>query len=76
MGINQNETKFLKIHDLINLFYIHKKICSINLNIRRYQDGLKLINRIKKNIHIYDHCYDYHHFFRIVEICVDYLHTK
>ncbi|MBF8970637.1 Abi family protein [Streptococcus sp. NLN76] len=49
MGINQSFVHFPKIGDLINLFYLHKKVCSDNLNQRRYSEGRWLVDYYTEN---------------------------
>lgn len=45
IGIVNGLVRYPKIIDTINLFYVHKRICSNDLNIRRYQEGKKIIEK-------------------------------
>ena len=47
MSINQGLVHYLKVIDIVNLFYVHKQICSKELNIRRSEESKIVIDRFK-----------------------------
>ena len=73
MGIERNDVRYIKIADIIALHYIHSEICSRDLNARRNSDGRELIERVLRNSHYYNQCYQYHRFFNLIYKCVDFL---
>lgn len=73
MGIERNDVRFIKINDVVVLHYLHRQICSLNLNKRRNSAGKILIERVLRNSHYYDQCYQYHRFFNLISKCVDFL---
>lgn len=73
IGLQRNDIKRIKLHDLTILFYLHNKLCSKDLNKRRYSEGQQVIERIKRNINLYNESYAYHYFFYHFNIFVDYL---
>lgn len=74
MGINNGLVKYPKIIDLVNLFYIHSKICSDELNKRRYKEGTEVLNRYYENSEMINHSTSLKKFFEsIFKKSVDFL---
>ncbi|HFI0084453.1 TPA: Abi family protein [Streptococcus suis] len=74
MGINNGLVRYLKIIDIINLFYVHANICSNELNIRRYQEGLAIIQKFDEQKELLHHSTYLNKFFNnIFNKCVDFL---
>lgn len=44
---------YVKPHDLLVLFNLHKSLCSQELNNRRKREGQKVLDRVHKNYHKY-----------------------
>lgn len=76
MKIPKGLVYYYKTHDLINLFYLHKKLCSKELNKRRYNECLVLLNRMKKEDYLYSSAPKIQKFFHFVTLCVDFLDSK
>lgn len=76
MKIPKGLVYYYKTHDLINLFYLHKKLCSKELNKRRYNECLVLLNRMKKEDYLYSSAPKLQKFFRFMTFCVDFLDSK
>jgi len=76
MNIPKGLVYYYKTHDLINLFYLHKKLCSKELNKRRYDECLVLLNRMKKEEDLYSSSPKIKKFFHFVTLCVDFLVRK
>ena len=45
MKINLGLVHYPKVIDIINLFYLHTRLCSPQLNQRRYTEGLKILRK-------------------------------
>lgn len=74
MGINNGLVKYPKIIDLVNLFYIHSKICSDELNNRRYKEGIEVLNKYDENSEMINHSTSLKKFFEsIFKKSVDFL---
>lgn len=74
MGINNGLVRYLKIIDIINLFYVHANICSNELNTRRYQEGLAILQKINEQKEFLSHSTYLNKFFNNIFIkCVDFL---
>lgn len=71
--IGRNSIQYHKIHDLVVLFSVHKKNCSLELNQRRFKEGKIVMERVKKNIQLYDDSLDYHSGFFSINKCIDHL---
>lgn len=73
IGINETQSKFAKINDLICLFSLHKQFASDNLNNRRYQDGKVVIERMHANIGLHKSSEDYQRFLQTINKLVEFL---
>lgn len=73
MGINANSIRYNKINDLVALIYLHKKYSSNELNFKRYNQGKKVIKRMRKNSHLYKTSNDYKRFDEFFYKLVEYL---
>lgn len=75
MKINLRLVHYPKIIDIINLFYLHKKLCSNNLNKRRADEASIIINKYNQNISTFDKSeFRIKKFFNSIFIkCVDFL---
>ena len=54
MRINLGLVHYPKIIDIINLFYLHKKLCSDELNYRRLEECNIIIQKYQDNISTFD----------------------
>lgn len=71
MSIGRDIIKYAKLHDLMILFYYHMKYCSKRLNYRRYNEGIRVLNRMRKNYSIYDQLMPINGFFKYYGILLD-----
>lgn len=74
MNIIPNLVRYRKVIDIIVLFYIHKKICSDNLNERRFQEGRLIIEKYSISKTLLSHSTSISKLFNsILSKCVDFL---
>lgn len=73
VGIQWYYLKNPKIHDLVVLFSIHQSLCSNELNRRRHNEGIIVLERATKNKDLYIDSNDYHKGFRLIRKCIDHL---
>lgn len=70
MKINAGLVSYLKIIDIVNLFYVHKQICSIKSNIRRSEEAKKILEKFDSLECTSERL---EKFFNILRTCIDYL---
>lgn len=73
MKINLNHTRYLKVHDLICLFQLHKTYCSDIQNKVAQDKGKEVIKRFNRNKDYYSKCAHIKDFKRNLVKMVDYL---
>ncbi|MTB64116.1 Abi family protein [Streptococcus sp. zg-86] len=74
MNILPALVRYRKIIDIVVLFYIHKKICSDNLNGRRYREGRLIIEKYQENNILLSHSTSIAKLFQsVLSKCVDFL---
>lgn len=73
MKIKESQMVYLKINDLIALFYLHKKFSSSNLNERRHKEGLNAIARMTIKEHLYSSSEAYKRFLVTLTKMIDFL---
>lgn len=73
IGVSNEHIKDRKVNDLVSLFYLHSTYCSEGLNNHKKEEGIKLIERVKRNEGYYDNIVSLKDFANIFSKCVDYL---
>ncbi|MCO0817419.1 Abi family protein [Lactococcus lactis] len=53
MKINLGLVHYPKINDIINLFYVHKQLCSKKLNERRYRESILILDKYSSNVQLF-----------------------
>ncbi|MFL2060616.1 Abi family protein [Marinilactibacillus psychrotolerans] len=71
MKIDKRTMNSKKLHDMIILFYLHKKYCSPELNSRRHQEGNRVLDRICREKELYSKNEPLKIFFKLVNFLVD-----
>lgn len=76
MSINNGLVRYQKIIDLIALFFIHKRLCSQQLNQRRYDQGLEIFNYYQQHSNLLNHSTNINKFLNsILKKSIDFLIT-
>ncbi len=76
IGVSAKNRFFNKTHDLLVLFWMHKKLCSDNLNARRHREGVTVQERIQKNKTYYNNSNHLNDFFTFFNKNIDFLLEK
>ncbi|MCK1240996.1 Abi family protein [Streptococcus uberis] len=77
MNINNGLVRYPKVVDIINLFYVHKRICSNDLNSRRFNEGKVILEKYYNETDLFNISVSLKKFFESILVkCIDFLDTN